>query len=133
MARSLRSSPRDIDVDGRRWLKLLALLAALATVLAGAPSPAGAATTRTFRAVADGEVLAYAPSSNFGDRGLMRADRSPRRLAYLRFASTRLAGAVISAKLRLYVTDPSADGPEVLATAADWSEAGLTFRHKPDR
>jgi len=136
MACSLRPPRRGIDVDaGRyaRWLRLLGLLAASAAVLAGAPSPANAATTTTIKAAADGEVLAYAPSSNFGGRGLMRADQSPRRLAYLRFANVRVAGAVTSAKLRIYVTDPSVDGPEVSATAPDWSEAGLTFRHKPDR
>src|SRR4051812_24433324 len=128
MACSLRPPRRGIDVDaGRyaRWprlLGLLGLLGASASVLAGAPSNATAATTTTVKAAADGEVLAYAPSSNFGGRGFMRADQSPRRLAYLRFANMRVAGAVTSAKLRIYVTDPSVDGPEVSATAPDWSE-----------
>src|SRR4051794_14374716 len=136
MACALRPTQRDADIDAglcARWPRLLLLLGALVSVLAGAPALAGAATTRTVKAVADGEVQAYAASSSFGGRSFMRADQSPRRLAYLRFATTRVAGAVTSAKLRLYVADPSIDGPEGFSTARDWAEAGLTFRHKPGR
>jgi hypothetical protein len=51
--------------------------------------------------------------------------------SYLHFDVSGLPAAVISAKLRLYVTDGSADGGTLFATNSGWSEATITYSTRP--
>ncbi len=51
--------------------------------------------------------------------------------SFVRFTISGLSGAVTSAKLRLYATSATVDGPAVYATATDWSERGITWATRP--
>jgi hypothetical protein len=42
-----------------------------------------------------------------------------------------VTGAVTSARLRLYVSNGTGDGPRVYATATSWSETAITWNNKP--
>ena len=61
----------------------------------------------------------------------MRVDASPKRLDLVRFTVPNLHGAVKRATLRLYVTRSSSRGPAVYATAADWSDARVSWKRRP--
>jgi hypothetical protein len=51
--------------------------------------------------------------------------------SYLRFDLTGVAGAVRSARLRLYCTDENDLGGLVFPTSSSWSETGITWANKP--
>ncbi len=73
------------------------------------------------------------PSANFGSGTTMSADGSPQRVSYLKFPVSGLNGtSVKSAKLRLYVKDPSVSGG-TFNTVADtsWGESTLTWNNRP--
>ncbi|HEV7752264.1 MAG TPA: DNRLRE domain-containing protein [Baekduia sp.] len=95
------------------------------------PAVGSAASDITVGATADSEIQARAPSGRFGTRPAMRVDASPRRVGLVRFSVPRLPGAVRSAKLRLHVTSPSDHGPAVYATAAQWTEADVSWKRQP--
>jgi chitodextrinase len=88
--------------------------------------------TVTFTAVADARVEEANPSSNFGS-SFLRDDggTDPDVHSYLRFAVRGLSGAVTSAKLRMYATSSTVDGPALYATATDWSENAVTWGNRP--
>jgi hypothetical protein len=71
------------------------------------------------------------PDSNFGSATTLLTDSSPNRRAYLRFTVSGVSGSVQSAKLRVFVTDPTSDGPQVYATANTWAENTLTWTNQP--
>ena len=96
------------------------------------PDGSGGGATVTFTPEADSWVDEAAPGTNNGTSARLRTDTSPdRREAFLRFAVNGLTGSVTSAKLRLYASDGSSNGPAVYATSNDWSEMGLTWTNKP--
>jgi hypothetical protein len=111
----------------RRALALA--LVAQAVVVVGSP-PAGAATT-VFGAVADATAYSGQPSTNFGSANRLVADTSPWTQSFLRFEVAGLASAPTGAKLRLWVTDPSGNGPEVRPVTSPWAEDTLTWATKP--
>ena len=97
---------------------------------------ATAPSTTTLRFVpnADARVEELNPSTNYGASTTLRTDGSsdPDVQSYLRFAVSGVTGAVQSAKLRLYVTNDSANGPAVYAAASSaWSETALTWANRP--
>jgi hypothetical protein len=102
-----------------------------------APPPAPAATlaaaqTLTFGAAADAEVRQASPNSNYGAVQTLQVDTSPVVHSYFRFNVTGVSGAVQSAKLRLWVTGGSANGPPVYRVAdTSWTEGGITWNNKP--
>ena len=51
--------------------------------------------------------------------------------SYLRFTVSGLSGAPTSVRLRLYVTEASADGGTAYPTGSSWTEAGLTWTNRP--
>ena len=114
----------------RRDLTGLLLALGLAS-LAVFPAAGSAASRITVRAGADAEVQARAPSGRFGARHVMRVDESPKRLGLVRFTIPQLRGAVTRATLRVHVTRPSSRGPAVYATAADWSDARVSWTRRP--
>jgi hypothetical protein len=130
-----------------RWLAGLAALGLLTHCGGGAevqqqeleePRPQALATveqellaTRTFSATADARVEAASPTGNFGGASLLGADQSPQVESYLRFSISGVTGRVSSARLRLYATDGSSDGPRVYRTAGGWTESGITWSTRP--
>jgi hypothetical protein len=53
--------------------------------------------------------------------------------SYLRFRVTGVSGFVQSAKLRLWVSSDTADGPAIHTTTSSWSETGITWSNRPAR
>jgi hypothetical protein len=86
-----------------------------------------------FVASADTHVREANPNSNFGTATTLVADAGsdPDREIFLRFSVTGLPGAVQSARLRLYASNGSVNGPAVYATSSGWSETGLTWNNRP--
>ncbi|MDY7228003.1 DUF7594 domain-containing protein [Hyalangium rubrum] len=91
----------------------------------------GVEEVRTFAPVADARVEAGAPSQNFGGSSVLKVDGSPEYASYLRFELSGLSGTISHAKLRLYATDATANGPAVYTTGSGWQEGSLTFDSKP--
>lgn len=116
----------------RRDLTRPLLALGLASLAAAAfPAAGSAASPITVRAAADAEVQARAPLGRFGARHVMRIDASPKRLGLVRFTIPHLRGAVTRATLRIHLTRPSSRGPAVYATAADWSNARVSWKRQP--
>jgi chitodextrinase len=88
--------------------------------------------TLTFSTLADARVQEANPTSNYATLAL-RTDAGPAVESNLRFDVGVLPGAVQSAKLRLYVTQSSVDGPAVYPTGTSWTETGLTWDNRPAR
>jgi chitodextrinase len=88
-------------------------------------------TTLTFNADADARVAQASPTANFGTSTSLSVDNNPVEHSYLRFIVSGVGGTVQSAKLRLYVTDSTSNGPAVFATSNNWSETGITWNNKP--
>jgi hypothetical protein len=87
--------------------------------------------SRTFAVVADARVEGTQPTRNFGGESALRTDGDPRYESFLRFEVSGLSGLVIRAKLRLYATDATVNGPAVYTTGSEWQESTLTFQSKP--
>lgn len=110
----------------------------------GAPAEEGAeagqgevrqevASTLTFTPVADASVQAASPARNFGTGTLLLSDRSPLEESYLRFSVAGVSGTVTSAKLRLYVSNGTSNGPALHPVAGGWTESGVTWDTRPSR
>jgi chitodextrinase len=111
---------------------LTALLVALAV-----PATAQAATTLTLSPDADARVDEAAPSTNFGTSYLRANGGSqPDVESFLRF-QVPASGSIQSARLRLWVTNGTVDGPAVYsATPNTWTESGtgsITWANRPER
>jgi len=87
----------------------------------------------SFTPMADAQVSSMYPSTNFGSEASLRVrySGSDKYRAYLRFSVTGLTKPVASAKLRLYVTNPSNDGGSVYAVGSAWDEAAINWNNKP--
>ncbi len=101
------------------------------STLAESSTVAESSTTVTFAPVADARVEAANPNTNFGSVTPLRVDSSPIEESFLKFDVTGTAAPVTSAKLRLYVTNATINGPTVFLTGNDWTEAGLTWNNRP--
>jgi len=88
-------------------------------------------TLHTYAAAADARVEEANPSTNYGAATILRTGASPAYQTYLRFNVTGLSGPVHSARLRLYATNASADGPTVRTTTSSWGETTLTWANRP--
>ncbi|MBA2384619.1 MAG: DNRLRE domain-containing protein, partial [Actinobacteria bacterium] len=102
------------------------------------PSPASRTWTvdtttqaLTFPAAADTFVEQGKPTTNFGTNGLLVADDSPNTETFIRFAPSGVTGAVVEAKLRLFVTNGTNNGPALYRSDAAWSETGVTWNTRP--
>lgn len=111
---------------------------------AGSPTPAPSSTptagptdpparTFTVEAAADAFVDARFPAENFGAAGVLKHDNSPVQQSFLRFDTGSFSGSVVAAKLRLYVTNPSAaaGGSIRRLTDTSWSERTVTYNSRP--
>jgi Calcineurin-like phosphoesterase len=100
----------------------------------GTGTPHGPAST-SFKAVSDTWVDQRHPAANHaashhlyvdGDAGNGRDLRT-----YLKFKVKGISGTVDRAVLRLWVTNPTGNGPTVAPTRTTWSGAKLTWRNRP--
>jgi glucose/arabinose dehydrogenase/PKD repeat protein len=96
-------------------------------------SQAPGTSTLVFNPSADAYVHEGSPNTNFGSETFLRTDNAvnPGVESYLRFAIDGLAGKVQTAKLRLFSTSYTADGPAVSPTAPTWEESTVTWSNKP--
>jgi hypothetical protein len=73
-------------------------------------------------------------NKNFGSRASLLADlddAGAQEIAYIKFAVPAFAG-LVSAKLRLYVTNASGAGPDLVAVpSTSWSENSITWNTRP--
>jgi hypothetical protein len=90
-------------------------------------------TVRMFAAAADTRVDQSTPGGNFGSATTMKADGSPVSDTLIRFDVADLAGTVSDARLRLYVTNGSGNGPTLYPSDPAWSESEVTWNTRPDR
>ena len=121
-------------VDARRPRhRGLAIIVMLGLLLGAVPAATPVlAATSTFTSIADSYTNSTRPSSNYGGQSTIRIRSSSTvNRAYLRFAVTNLGGPVLSARLRLYVTDASPQGGTVHRTAGGWTERGITWNNAP--
>ena len=88
-------------------------------------------TTAKYAPIADAYASGDQAAKNFGSASQLRVDKSPSQEAYLRFQVGGMSGPVQEAKLRLYVTNATANGPAVYTTSSGWSELGLTYNNRP--
>ncbi len=97
--------------------------ASLIGLLMTARSEAG---TYTFTPLADAYVASDSPTTNYGKGTRLTVDGSPAAQMLVRFNVNNLAGTVTSARLRIYVNNPSPDGPTLYRTSSNWSETAVT-------
>ncbi len=71
------------------------------------------------------------PTQNFGAAPTLSADDGPRAASYLRFDVQGVMGSVTRARLRLYVTNGTSEGPLVHAASSGWSEGQVTWNTRP--
>ena len=109
----------------RRALVLTLLGQAVTAVIL--PSSARAAATTVFTPVADASVYSGKPGTNFGSDPTLVADNSPKTKAFLRFDVAGLTAAPTGARLRVWVTNASSNGPEVRPVTSPWGEAAVTY------
>ncbi|WP_157601370.1 DUF7594 domain-containing protein [Stigmatella aurantiaca] len=93
----------------------------------------GVGSTLRFTPQADAHVQEAQPTANFGSAQVLEVDGSPRSETYLRFTLAGLTQPVVSAKLRLFSTNPSSHGPAVYAAAPAWNEGSVTWASRPSR
>ena len=89
------------------------------------------AATATFSAAADARVDQANPTKNYGGSYLATRGGTLKEQTVLRFAVSGLTGPVTAAKLRLWATVATADGPAVYATTTTWVESTVTWNNKP--
>jgi hypothetical protein len=81
----------------------------------------------------DARVNEGNPTNNYGTDAVLRVvlTSGGSYQTFLRFDLTSLGAAPASARLRLFVTDPSNVGGVVFATSGSWTETGITWANKP--
>jgi PKD repeat protein/glucose/arabinose dehydrogenase len=90
-------------------------------------------STLTFTPWQDAYVDEASPGTNFGSATTLRteAGEDPDTETYLRFLVDGLLGKIESAKLRLFSTGETVDGPAIFATSNAWSEPAINWSNKP--
>jgi uncharacterized repeat protein (TIGR01451 family) len=86
----------------------------------------------TFSPDADARVQEDQATTNFGT-SFLRTDggSDPDVQTYLRFPVSGVFGPVQTAKLRLWSTTATVDGPAAYGTGNSWSETGITWNNRP--
>ena len=107
------------------------LIAKLVAVACAAAAPAAYAGTSTFHASADSHVASDTPATNFGAGTRMLTDGVPQAHILVRFSVSGISGTVTGARLRLFVNNPTDDGPSLYRAAGAWTEAGVTCNNRP--
>jgi hypothetical protein len=87
-------------------------------------------------AEADSRVPEAKPDLNFGSNPTLYVEggaADPDVETYIRFTVTGISGTVSSAKLRVYVTDATRNGPALYTTSNSWTETSITWNNRPAR
>ena len=118
-------------------LRTISMIMALAITF-GVFTPAQAkstlaATASTFVAEADTMVKEPSPDSSYGNATVLYVRSDADIESYFRFTVAGISGTVTNAKLRLYVSEGTNNGPAVYTTSNDWVETGLTWNNRPSR
>jgi len=114
----------------RRWMVALCAAVLLATS-APVASPVDAATV-TNTAAKDAYVRSSSPTRNYGTITSLRVrSGSPGYSSYVGFDVGALSGPLVSATLRLWVTDGSKTGGDVYVVPGAWSESTITWANQP--
>lgn len=79
---------------------------------------------------ADARVLSANPTTNYGTTVRLDVD-NPGEQSYIRFDVSGLTGAVVNAKVRLYVTNGSSNGPSLYLTSGSWAENTINWNNRP--
>ena len=124
-----------IDVASSTTVKFIAVDGSgnVSTIKSETYTIEGPSTTVAFAAVSDARVEGANPGTNFGTATPLRVDGSPVEEAFLRFDVSGTGGPVTSARLRVFVTNGTINGPAVFLTGSDWTEGGLTWNNRPAR
>jgi len=110
---------------------VLALVAQGTVAVLAAPTVRAAVNATVFTPIADAAVRSDKPSTKLGTGNRLLADKSPTMASFLRFQVAGLAQGVSGARLRLWATDKSSNGPEVHVVNAPWDEATVTYNNQP--
>src|SRR6185436_11068723 len=115
--------------DGQAQTHTLAAPATDTTYTASYAPIVPGTNTLTFSPAADAYVEEANPSTNFGTASFLRTDAggNPDVDTYVRFPVTGIQGKITSAKLRLFSTSNTVDGPAVMPTSNSWTESGITW------
>lgn len=108
---------------------------------ATATTPAAGGTPATVRVAPDADAMVKEgnPGTNYGGNQALRVDAGtdPDVESYLRFSVSGLSGGPVqSARLRLWTTSATTNGPAAYSTANAWAEAGtggITWSTRPAR
>jgi hypothetical protein len=97
------------------------------------PPPPPASEALTFAPSDDTTAKPGFPNANYGTYGQVEGDASPVERGYLKFGVSGIGSRrVTSAKLRVFVTNPSDSGGSFYRLASnDWSEGTLTAANAP--
>ncbi len=98
------------------------------------PQVSALASVSTIVADADSRVHEANPSTNYGTYGTVLyvdGGTDPDIESYLRFTVTGISAAVTNAKLRIYLSEGSSNGPAVYATSNTWTETAITWSNRP--
>jgi hypothetical protein len=91
--------------------------------------------SKSFKAISDTWVDQRHPTTNHGLSHRLFVDGDAGRgrdlRTYLKFKVTGLSGTVDRAVLRLWVTNPTGNGPTVAPTRTTWSGGKMTWRNRP--
>ena len=123
------SSPR--RSRGAAVLLQVVLAISLVAVVLNTQGGAGASAEQFFRPSADAAVRSVSPDTNFGTSTRLRVDGDPASISYLRFDVQGLAGAVESARLRVYPLTPYDSDFDVHATTQSWDANTVTYATRP--
>jgi hypothetical protein len=110
---------------------VLSLVAQGTVIVLSAPAVRAAVTTTVFSPIADAAVRSDKPATKLGAGNRLLADKSPTMASFVRFEVAGLAQVPSGARLRLWVTDKSSNGPEVHVVSAPWDEATVTYDNRP--
>ena len=88
------------------------------------------ATSIVFTPTADAYVYSGGPTTNYGSSAVLKVRINVYR-TYLKFTVSGLSRRPTSAKLRLWVTNPSSASGSVYKVSNAWTESGITWRNAP--
>jgi hypothetical protein len=110
---------------------VLAAVALIAGVLAGASSRASIDRTQALASVADGYVQADRPERGYGAAPRLTISSRPLRRTYIRFRLARIARPTHRALLRVWAHNSVPAGFRVHVAGNGWHERALTFGRSP--
>ena len=84
-----------------------------------------------FNPIADARVAQSTPTTNFGTSALRTDAGSTVTDTHLKFQVAGITGTVTSAKVRLWATSGTVDGPAIQACDNTWTEGAVTWNTRP--